>query len=271
MRKFVVVMALLSVSAFVGACGTDQNPTAARNPELVASSIDKNALNAALLSTDAVWSVTARTGAAELQEVGTLDAVAHAAEQLGTPSGGSAELGQKQPLPGVTWAPAECAQMIEAAVIDYTKVQGFARLWATRTTTDFAAGGVRDGITANAALTTPADNVDFDRVRAKLERCKTATVTLDTFGGAVGTLTAQEISAPEIDGADRVLAWRQTAVFDRLPAEAAGLAALFTAEAVYMTKGDVIIWTQHGGQAPLTAAQLAGPAFKHAMETLSAK
>lgn len=276
MRKLPVLVAAASVAMLgLAACGAQQ-ASVEREHTNVATSIDKNLLNQALLPLDQVHAATGRTNS-ELQEVGTLADEAHASEVMASEGatgsaaqGSQAELGQSQPLPGVTWAPAECSQMIEAAVVDFDQVDGFTRLFATTQTRDFAAGGVRDGLAANAVLHTPASNVDFDRVRAKLARCKTATVTLDTFG-VTGTITQEEIGAPSIAGADRVISWRQTAVFDKLPAEAVGLAALFNAEATYMTKGDVIVWTSNGGSAGVTSAQLAEPAFRHAMSVLGIK
>ena len=273
MRKLpvIVVAALVAALGLVTACGVQQAETE-REHTNVAISIDDATLNQALLPLAQVQAATGVAEGSELQEVGTLADDIHPESGASSPTyAGSAELGQNQPLPGVTWAPAECAQMIEAAVLDFDKVDGYTRLFSTNLTNEFAAGGVRDGIAANAVLTTPADNVDLDRVRAKIERCKTATVTLDTFGGVVGTLTAEEIAAPKIDGVDSIIAWRQTAVFDKLPAEAVGLAALFSAEAVYMTKGDVIVWTSHGGSPGVTGVQIAEPAFRHAMSVLGIK
>ena len=275
MRKLPLIVAAVSAVATLGlaACGAQQ-ATSEREHANVASSIDKNLLNQALLPLDQVQAATGRTNS-ELQEVGTL-ADAIPASEVRASAGGTAsqssqaELGPAQPLPGVTWAPAECSQMIEAAVLDFNQVDGFTRLFATTQTRDFAAGGVRDGLAANAVMYTPASNVDFDRIRAKLQRCKTATVTLDTFG-VTGTITQEEITAPQIEGADRVISWRQTAVFDKLPAEAVGLATIFNAEATYMTKGDVIVWTSHGGSAGVTSVQLAEPAFRHAMSVLGIK
>jgi hypothetical protein len=274
MRKLPVVVAAVSVAALglVAACGA-QRAAVEREHTNIAAAIDHNTLNQALIPLDQVRAATGRTDASDLQEVGTLADDIHPSggAVAGAPdSGGSAELGQAQPLPGVTWTPSECSQMIEAAVLDFTKVDGFTRLFATNQVNDFAAGGVRDGLAANAVLTTPADNVDFERVRAKIERCKSATVSLDTFG-VVGKLTSEEIASPRVDGVDRIISWRQSVVFDKLPAEAAGLAALFNAEAVYMTKGDIIVWTSHGGSAGVTAAQLAEPAFRHAMSVLGIK
>jgi hypothetical protein len=272
------------VAALVGACGTEQTSSQPA-PQPVAATVDVSELTNGLLTVDQVWAVTRLPSPPQLTLVGTLEAIAHAlmgqsaqpadkegqssaSRPLGSGTSSSAELGQKQPLPGVTWNPPECAQMIEAAVIDYSKVQGYTRLFAKRVTDDPAAGGVRDGIAANAVLQTPAANVDFSRVRAKISRCRTATVTLDTYGGAVGTLTAQEISPPPVAGVDRIIAWRQTATWSGLPADAAGIAALFSAEATYMTKGDFIVWTSHGGSPGLTGVQLADPAFQNARTKL---
>jgi hypothetical protein len=275
MRKLLItVVAAASVTALgsIAACGAQQ-ATTEREHARVATSIDKTRLGQALIPLEQVRAATGRTNANELQEVGTISDEIHPenGSAMAAPAGTQAELGQAQPLPGVTWSPADCSQMIEAAVVDFTQVDGYTRLFSTRQTTELAGGGVRDGLAANAVMYTPADNVDFDRVRAKIERCKSATVTLDTFGGAVGTITAEEITAPQVEGADRVISWRQTAVFDNLPAEAAGLAVLFNAEATYMTKGDVIVWTSHGGSAGVTSVQLAEPAFRHAMSVLGIK
>lgn len=284
MRKLSLIAALLMAAALVGACSTDR-PTVTDAPERVASSVEASELYGGLLSLEQVWAVTRQPGPPLLTLIGTLDTIIHAligvpaqppdaegrlvaSRPLGVAPLTAAQLGQTQPLPGVTWEPAECAQMIEAAVLDYTKVQGYTRLFSRTVTDDPAAGGVRDGIAANAVLHTPAENVDFRKVRDKIARCRTATVTLDTYGGVRGTLTAQEITPPSVDGVDRIIAWRQTAVFDDLPAEAAGLAALFSAEATYMTRGDFIVWTSHGGTPGLTGVQLANPAFQNARQQL---
>ena len=285
MRKLSLIAALLMAAALVGACSTDRPTTTDAAPKPIASSVDAAELYEGLLSTEQVWAVTRQPGPPLLDLVGTLDTIIHAligvpaqppdaegrmvaSRPLGVAPLTAAQLGQTQPLPGVTWAPAECAQMIEAAVLDYTKVEGYTRLFARTVTDDPAAGGVRDGIAANAVLRTPAANVDFKKVRDKIARCRTATVTLDTFGGVRGVLTAQEIAPPNVAGVDRIIAWRQTAVFDHLPADAAGLAALFSAEATYMTKGDYIVWTSHGGSPWLTGVQLADPAFQNARQRL---
>ena len=126
MRKLpvIVVAALVAALGLVTACGVQQAETE-REHTNVAISIDDATLNQALLPLAQVQAATGVAEGSELQEVGTLADDIHPESGASSPTyAGSAELGQNQPLPGVTWAPAECAQMIEAAVLDFGKVDG---------------------------------------------------------------------------------------------------------------------------------------------------
>ena len=248
----IVLMALLA------AC-TGQNRPGAQQQQPTSPQLDADSLGRALLEQSEV--------PAELAQVDTMT-IGTKETQFGVND--AARAGQVQPLPGVTWEPAECSSMLEAGFEQISDLTGLVRLYATdQAGNKEAGGGVQGGLVASAVVDTRSSPFQPDLVRRKLDRCESASVTLDAFGGAVGRISQQETEAPQVDGAKQTLAWRQTVTFDtELPAEARAFAELFNAEAVYLDGGDALVWVSTAGTVEVSAAELAGTAMDRARREL---